>query len=177
MSEPLEPSSGSASHEMEEESCCKFHPPVKCGPTKCPSCGILARPVQRRTVGALIKPAGRTQIPHQDEFCFCRTPDCDVVYFRPNEVLFRKGDLGVGVHQKESNNPKIPVCYCFDWTPGKIRTQIEKTGQSTAVDEIKAQVKTDNCYCDVTNPQGSCCLGNVVKVVNQSMESLKKVAL
>ena len=159
----LTPSGGDA----EVESCCEFHPPVKRGPTKCPSCGVLARPVQRQTVGALLKPDRRAEIPHQDEFCFCRTPDCDVVYFRANEVLFRKGDVRVRVHQKEPNDPKVLVCYCFDWTPEKIRAQLERAGKSTAVDEIKAQVKAGNCYCEVTNPQGTCCLGNVAKVVEQ----------
>ncbi len=177
MSDPSEPSSGNASRDTGGESCCEFHPPTKCGPTKCPSCGILARPVQRLTVGVLLKPDRRTKIPHQDEFCFCRTPDCDVVYFRPNEVLFRKDDLRVPVHQKEPNNPRVSVCYCFDWSPEKIGSQLERTGQSTALEEITAQVKADNCYCEVTNPQGSCCLGNVAKVVNQSMASVKKVAL
>ena len=130
--------------------------------------------MQRLTVGALLKPDRRAKIPHQDAFSFCRTPDCDVVYFRPNEALFRKDDLSVRVHQKEPNDPTVHVCYCFDWTPGKIRTQIEQTGQSTAVGEITARVKADNCYCEVTNPQGSCCLGNVAKVVGQLKASVRK---
>ncbi len=174
MSDPSEPSSGSASRDTEGESCCEFHPPTKCGPTTCPSCGILARPVQRLTVGALLKPDRRAKIPHQDEFCFCRTPDCDVVYFRPDAVLFRKDDLSVRVHQKEPNDPTVHVCYCFDWTPEKIRGEIERTGKSTMLDQVKAQVKADNCYCEVTNPQGSCCLGNIAKVVSQLKAPVRK---
>ncbi len=173
---PSEQSSGKASQDTEQEACCEVHPPTTCGPTKCPSCGVLARPVQRQTVGALLKPDRRAKIPHQDEFCFCRTPDCDVVYFRANEVLFRKSDMSVQVHQKEPNNVKVPVCYCFAWAPEKIRAELERTGRSTAVEQITAQVKADNCYCEATNPQGSCCLGNVAKVVNQSMASAKKAA-
>ena len=157
------------SQTTEADSCCEFHPPTTCGPAKCPSCGVLARPVQRQTVGALLKPDRRAKIPRQDEFCFCRTPDCDVVYFRPNEVLFRKGDLSVQVHQKEPGNLTVPVCYCFDWLPDKIRAEIEQTGQSTAVDQIKTQVRAGNCYCEVTNPQGSCCLGNVSSVVKAAL--------
>jgi len=159
---------------MGSDSCCEFHPLVKLGPTKCPSCGTPGRPVQRLTVGALLKPEQRLQIPKGDEFCFCPKPDCDVVYFRPNEVLFRKGDLQVSVHQKEPNNSTIPVCYCFGWTPQKIQDEIESTGQSAAVDQIKAQVKAGNCYCEVTNPQGSCCLGNVAKVVNEAVALSEK---
>ena len=153
-----------ASPPLEVETCCEFHPPVRCGPTKCPSCGTLSRPVQRLTVGALLRPERRADIPHQDEFCLCRTADCDVVYFRPAEALFRKDDLTVRVHQKELDDPTVPVCYCFGWTPEKIRAEIESTGKSAAFEQITAEVKADNCYCEVTNPQGSCCLGNVSRV-------------
>jgi hypothetical protein len=121
------------------------------------------------TVGALLKPEHRASIPREDGFYFCRTADCDAVYFRPNEVLFRKRDLRVPVHQKESENPKVPVCYCFDWTPEKISAEFRKTAQSTTVNQIKAQVKAGNCYCEVTNPQGSCCLGNVAQAVKNAM--------
>jgi hypothetical protein len=107
----------------------------------------------------------------QDEFCFCRTATCEVVYFRPNEALFRKQDLSVLVGLKDPANPIAPVCYCFGWTPQRIRAEIKTTGNSTVIDQIKAQVKAGNCYCEVTNPQGSCCLGNVAKAVQDAMAS------
>lgn len=152
------------------ESCCELHSPKACPPTKCPACGEQGRAVARITLGALLKPERRPQIPLQDEFCFCRTPTCNVVYFVPGKVLFRKDDLSVNVGLKEPQDPTVPVCYCFGWTPQKIRAEIETTGQSTVIEQIKAQVKTGNCYCEVTNPQGSCCLGNVATVV-QTMAS------
>jgi len=153
--------------ETEMDSCCDLHPATTCGPAKCPSCGLLARPVERQTVGALLKPEARLKIPKGDQFCFCRTADCDVVYFRTNEVLFRQDDLTVEVHQKKSDDSTVPVCYCFGWTPKKIHEEIETTGKSTVIDQVKAQIKGNNCYCEVTNPQGSCCLGNVSKVARE----------
>ena len=147
------------------EACCALHPPTTCGPTQCPACGALGRPVKRLTLGALLKPAARARIPRQEEFCFCRTPSCEVVYFNTEGVLFRKEELTVPIGVKEPNNPSAPICYCFGWTPQKIRAEIEATEKSTAIDQIKAQVKAGNCYCEVTNPQGSCCLGNMSKVV------------
>ena len=153
------------------ESCCELHPPIRCGPTKCPGCGALGKPVQRITLGALLKPEGRAQIPGQEEFCFCRTPTCDVAYFRPEEVLFQKEDLAVPVWQKERANPDVPVCYCFGWTLKMVRAEVEMIGRSTVIDQIRAQVKAGNCYCEVTNPQGSCCLGNVSSVVKQVLAS------
>lgn len=151
------------------ETCCEFHPPTICGPAKCPACGALGKPVQRVTLGELVKPESRPRIPIQEEFCFCRTPRCEVVYFRSGEVLFRKEDLAVKVGLKEPNDPTVPVCYCFGWTPEKIRAEVQATGKSTVVDQIKAQVKAGNCTCEVTNPQGSCCLGNVASAIQKEL--------
>lgn len=149
------------------ETCCEFHPPKTLGPGRCPQCKQMGNPVDRITVGALVKPERRSDIPAGDKFNFCKTSTCDVVYFLPERVLFRKGDLSIRVGLKEPNDPTIPVCYCFGWTPQKIKEEIEATGKTRAVKEIKTQVKAGNCYCEVTNPQGSCCLGNVAKLVGQ----------
>ncbi len=153
----------------EVERCCELHPASRCGPAQCPACGALGKPVARITLGALLKPERRPQIPHQDEFCFCKTPTCDVVYFLPGKALFRKDDLSVLVGLKEMDNAAAPICYCFGWTPQKIRAEIEAAGTSTAIEQIKAQVKAGNCFCEVTNPQGSCCLGNVGRVVKEAL--------
>ena len=48
-----------------------------------------------------------------------------------------------------------------------IRVEIERTGKSTVPGQVKAQIKADNCYCEVTNPQGSCCLGNIAAVIKR----------
>ncbi len=151
-----------------QERCCELHPPRACSPTPCPECGALGKLVARLTLGALLKPERRPAIPtQQEEFCFCSTPTCEVVYFLPGRVLFRKGDLSVRVGLKEPDDATAPVCYCFDWTPQRIQAEVKATGASTAIDSIKAQVKAGNCYCEVTNPQGACCLGNVSRVVNE----------
>jgi hypothetical protein len=157
------------------DACCELHPPQKCGPAKCPECGQLGKSVQQITLGALLKPEKRPEIPKQKEFCFCRNTACAVVYFVPDRVLFQKDDLSVPVGLKEPKNPKAPVCYCFGWTPEKIQAEIRTTGKSSAIDQIKAQVKASNCYCEVTNPQGSCCLGNVSQAVVGSGEEGAKL--
>ncbi len=163
-------------HEEKEtvtESCCEFHPPTRCGPAKCPKCGALGKSVKRITLGALLKPDRRVKIPLQDEFCFCPTSSCDVVYFLPGKTLFYKEDLSIKVWTKEPNEPTVPVCYCFNWTLEKIQAEIAQTAEATVVDQIKAQVQAGNCYCEVTNPQGSCCLGNMSQVVKQALTAWK----
>lgn len=150
------------------EECCELHPPQPCPPTPCPGCGQQGKTVGRLTLGALLKPDRRPQIPNQPEFCFCRTASCEAVYFTPGRVVFRKDDLVVRVGLKEPDDPTVPVCYCFGWTKEKIQAELVETGRSTVIDQIKAQVKAGNCYCEVTNPQGSCCLGNVAKAVQEA---------
>lgn len=156
------------------DTCCELHPPRACPPTPCPQCGAKGSTVARITLGALLKPEARPRIPRQDEFCFCKTPSCQVVYFSDGQALFQKDDLAVPVGLKEPGNPTAPVCYCFGLTPRNIREEVEQTGKSTAINQIKAQVKSGNCYCEVTNPQGSCCLGNVAKAV-QAATSAKSM--
>lgn len=130
--------------------------------------------MKRITLGALLKPEHRLRISVvQEEFCFCRTIRCDVVYFCPGEPLFRKEDLAVKVGLKEPHDPTVPVCYCFGWTSEKIAAEIELAGKSTVIEQIKAQVKAGNCYCEVTNPQGSCCLGNVSAAVKKALDLVK----
>ncbi|MDP3723872.1 MAG: hypothetical protein Q8R91_10345 [Candidatus Omnitrophota bacterium] len=135
-------------------------------------CGQRGTSVARITLVALLRPEHHPQIPAQEACCFCRTPTCEVVYFAPGRVVFRKHDLSVRIGLKEPDDPAAPVCYCFGWTPEKIRAELAATGRSTVIDQIKAQVKTGNCSCEVTNPQGSCCLGNVAKAVQQAMASI-----
>src|SRR3989338_8021647 len=100
-------------HETLTEVCCELHPPQKCSSAKCPKCGELGKTVQRITLGALLKPVKRPEIPKQKEFYFCKSASCDVVYFIPERALFRKDDLSVPVGLKELQNPATPVCYCF----------------------------------------------------------------
>jgi len=90
---------------------------------------------------------------------------CEVVYFDTGAaVVFRETDLIVPVHAKHPDNDAIPVCYCFGYTEKSIRDEIEQTGASTATGSITAEVKAGRCACEVKNPKGSCCLGDVARV-------------
>jgi hypothetical protein len=96
---------------------------------------------------------------------FCPEPDCDVVYFdRECDSVFARRDLEVRVGQKESEDP-IPVCYCFDITVADLCRDVATGGGTVIPEMIAAEVRAGHCACEVKNPQGSCCLGNVSKVV------------
>jgi hypothetical protein len=92
---------------------------------------------------------------------FCAQPDCEVVYFdRDAGSVFDKSDLRVRVGLKESSDP-IPICYCFDLTLSDLRTGID------VVSVIGAETRAGHCACEVKNPQGSCCLGNVSRAMER----------
>ncbi len=125
----------------------------------------MGKPVERITLGALLKPEARPRIPSGERFWFCLSPACEAVYYN-SEAVFSKADLSIRVGIKESDEPK-PLCYCFGFTEAAVVEDAKRHNPPAIPDFIKKQVKAGNCYCEVTNPQGSCCLGNVAAAVKK----------
>lgn len=137
----------------------------------CPACKIRGRLVNRITLKALLKPTALRGLGHI-QYRFCATPNCDVVYYGENSI-FRTADVTVAVWQK-SSGPDVLVCYCFEHSEGTIRVEIEQTGASRSLDRISRLVREGKCACEVRNPQGTCCLGNVAGVI-QKIQPEQKV--
>jgi hypothetical protein len=77
--------------------CCAASKDAGCAvPTRqpgiCPACDQRAKPVPTLTVKSLVREHRR--VPASASFSFCRTPECEVVYFS-EEVAFRKADVKV----------------------------------------------------------------------------------
>jgi hypothetical protein len=93
--------------------------------------------------------------------------DCPVVYFDSVcGTIFTERDLTVLVHAKHPDAPDVPVCYCFGVTPGSMEAEWTRQGATAALDMITREVKAGHCACEVRNPRGACCLGDVVRVEN-----------
>lgn len=151
------------------ENCClvteKTLAPAKAA---CPVSGTLSRKVQRRTLEHLLKPEKLGLLRDVQYYC-CRETNCDAVYFsNENAPFFTTADLPVKVFAKDQGD-EVPVCYCFDWTRARIKQQIKETGQSAAAVEIAREIKAGNCACDIKNPKGECCLGDVNKLVKEAL--------
>lgn len=128
---------------------------------RCPQCGHTGRKVAEVTLRALLRPEAlerRSAAEHR----FCPTASCEVVYFGQGEV-FRRDDVLVPVFQKEPEGGRT-VCYCFAVVEDEIRREMEASGRSASAARIKALVQAERCACEVRNPQGTCCLGNVTAV-------------
>jgi hypothetical protein len=145
---------------------CPVSPPV----AACPMNGTRSKQVDRLTVASLVR-----QLPLEmprTQYYFCETRDCDIVYFAfdSRAPIFRRGDLLIRVGAKEESDP-IPVCYCFGFTRKDIEDEIAETGRPTVADRISAEVTAGRCACEVKNPSGKCCLGNVTRVIQDRLRN------
>ena len=101
---------------------------------------------------------------------FCPDPRCDIVYFAEDGRTYSKADLRVPVWQKEPAGARV-VCYCFGENEADIRSEIEINGRSDAAQRVRAHIKAGRCACEVRNPLGMCCLGDVSAAVKRVGES------
>ncbi len=144
---------------------CSIKSSAKAGTTNCPECGQPGKSVETKTLKQMVQPR-HFELASKPGFLFCRTADCNAVYFHSNGDVLRKADVRVHVGLKETKDP-VPLCYCFGFTEAMVREEIRATGKCTIPQRITAEVKTGNCACEIRNPQGTCCLGNVSAAVKK----------
>ncbi len=132
----------------------------------CPNCGQKGKLVQGQTVKALLSSSLRQL---QDiNYYFCPTQSCPVVYFSSDSTsIVTTSQLRERVYQKEPTADDVLVCYCFKYAVADIRNATQETRNSILKD-INAGIQANQCACDIRNPQGSCCLGNVRRLMKQS---------
>lgn len=146
--------------------CCS----IERGPKKeyrqanCPDCRNAGKPVGIITLKSLLLPDALAQLDPESNYLMCADETCEVVYFNEKGQVYRTGHVKVPVFQKTADED-CPVCYCFGWTRARIKEEILETGRSTAIESIGEHVRAGRCGCEVNNPQGSCCLANVKRVV------------
>ena len=143
--------------------CCTPQPK---GKVACPLCHTLSKGVLGKTVEYLLTNEAKEALSCFDGFYFCKTPSCEAIYFREKTII-RQKEISIVVGHKEGAKPAT-VCYCFDWTKEKIQTEIEKTGKSSALEDIKEKMKSIGCSCEILNPSGGCCLGDVSSVIKNN---------
>ena len=125
----------------------------------CPECGKTGKPVGEQTVKSMLSVSLREA---QDvQYLFCRTQICPVVYFSTDgEHTFTVEQVRERVYQKEPEAKDVFICYCFRHTVGDLRAA-SLQDRPAIVDNITGGINAGQCACDLRNPQGSCCLGNV----------------
>jgi len=143
---------------------CEIPTTEKGGLRLCPRCGFKSKRVSTTTVRYMVRGIFQGEVDDDGSYRFCQSPLCPVVYFAEGQ-LFTKDQLSERVTIKETEDP-IPVCYCFNFTRKDLEKEIREKGRTTIPDFISRQVKAENCFCEYTNPEGTCCLGNVNRISN-----------
>jgi hypothetical protein len=87
------------------------------------------------------------------------------VYFVPDGAqTFTVDQVRERVYQKEPESADVLVCYCFRYQAGEIRSASHQR-QRMIIDDINVGIQQEQCACDLRNPQGTCCLGNILAAV------------
>lgn len=132
----------------------------------CPACKQKGKVIQGQTVKALLSVSLRSI--QDTEHYFCRTQSCPVVYYSADgKSIFTTSQLREHVYQKEPNTDDVFVCYCFKHTVAEIRNASPDV-RASILNDINIGIQANQCACDLRNPQGSCCLGNVRGLMKQT---------
>ncbi len=132
----------------------------------CPFSGTQGRKLDGVTVKSMLSIS--LQNVHNTSYYFCREPNCDVVYFSEDgQQVFRTHEIRERVYQKEAHNSDVPICYCFRYTPADVERDVHDTSGTQVIEAIKQGIREEQCACDLRNPQGDCCLGNVIALAKQ----------
>lgn len=135
----------------------------------CPSCGTPGKSVQLVTVRAMLVVSLR--LVQSVEYHFCRSPDCAVVYYAVDgSQIFTSDHLREPVFQKQPDTGTATVCYCFRHTISNVRDATADQ-QAAILRDIRAGIQAEQCACDLRNPQGACCLGNVRALIRHSAKN------
>jgi len=149
--------------------CCTVNKPLPAAPSvmNCPVSGSRSKQVDLLTVKSLVRHL-KFAMPGT-QYYFCAAPGCDMVYFpsSPEAPTFSCDDLLVRVGAKEPGE-EATVCYCFGISQRQIREEVEATGRSSAAGKIKMEIQAGRCACEVKNPSGKCCLGDVTRIAKAS---------
>lgn len=141
-------------------------------PRLCPQSGSKGRRVDGATLKAMLS-VSLTEL-RDITYFFCKDADCPVVYFSEDGTqTFTKDQVRERVYQKEPDNDDVFICYCFRHTLGSIEAEFA-AGYSTLIDTINAGIHAGQCACDIRNPQGSCCLGNITALVKELRQKLSQ---
>lgn len=122
---------------------------------ECPACHQVALNVTKRTILQHIKKVWCYEF-SDNQYFFCRTEDCDVVYFSEKDETINKAGIRTLIGIKEQDDNAL-ICYCFG-----VNKAVASTDKR-AKDFVVEQAKESTCTCETNNPSGRCCLKDFPK--------------
>jgi hypothetical protein len=148
--------------------CCCSGPAGTASTFACSACRTKGQPVDELTIKALLIESALRRF-EPGTYRFCPDADCNVVYSDASGRAFTTRDLRVSVWQKEPPGARM-ICYCFDENEADITVEVEQTGTSKAVERVRGHIEVGRCACEVRNPTGACCLGDIIQAVKRISE-------
>ena len=140
---------------------------IRSAPAPCPTNQRVGPKLDTLTVKSLLA-VPLTAVSSEASYRFCPAPDCPTAYYRADgQQVFTESELRERVYQKHADDPNSVICYCFGHTVGDIQAELAQGAASTIVERIQAGIQAGQCACDIRNPQGHCCLGNVRVLIDR----------
>jgi hypothetical protein len=137
----------------------------------CAATGTCGRRVSATTLTHLLRGELLPRVEGR-EWYFCADPGCDVVYFTADGETLSKHALTVRVGLKESEPPR-PLCYCFGYDFDDVEREAAGSEESAIAAAITERCRRGLPRCEETNPQGSCCLGNLLRAFQDARRVLR----
>ncbi|HXG86610.1 MAG TPA: hypothetical protein VNI84_21510 [Pyrinomonadaceae bacterium] len=131
----------------------------------CGGCDETGRDVSRQTVVHHVKSEKLFSV-GDEEYKFCSSQNCAVVYYAISGQTFMIDDARELVTSKTTGDAR-PLCYCFGFTEGFARQEIARTGESSVSKQVSRFIKEKLCSCEIRNPSGVCCLGEINKILKR----------
>ncbi|MDH5506039.1 MAG: hypothetical protein OEZ02_02325 [Anaerolineae bacterium] len=126
----------------------------------CPHCQTKGKSVDTQTVKAQLAVSLETL--RSNQYRFCAAARCPVVYYAEDvPQIYTEKDLRQRVFQKAGRDLNVTICYCFSMTLADLKSNNLQPPAITAIERVNAGIQAGQCACDIRNPQGSCCLGNL----------------
>ncbi len=106
-------------------------------------------------------------LPDDQIFYYCSDAECPTVYFtETDEFKFTTSDLKAKVYDKDPGKD-VNICYCFSINRKQILDEIDTNGDSGKAQFIADRINTEGCKCEILNPSGRCCLGEVQSFIKE----------
>jgi hypothetical protein len=131
-------------------------------PATCPTCHRPSRVVALHTVRACVAISLREL--QSPAYRFCATPTCATVYATADGSVISVGQVREPVYAKAAAADATPICYCFRFSVGDLRRN-DAAGRAAILAAIQEGTQQGHCACDLRNPAGRCCLGDVRRLL------------
>jgi hypothetical protein len=129
-------------------------------PGACPACKAQGFQVSSRTLFHHIVPAELNRIT-EEQYHFCRSTRCRIVYFSGSGSTFETTDLREVVSIKACGLEDFPLCYCFGFSSSDVK-KASRTKTGSVSEVVRKLIARHLCDCEIRNPSGRCCLAEVL---------------